>query len=232
MDTQNKKTDNNTDFLIKKTEKLVTALYMITSFLNDSEPIKNSLRTNGIKLLSYIHNGPKESSARHNALRTIVHEMISLLQVSEVAGLLSTMNVSVLRDELKSLLESLVSTDSVTAIGGTAFLKKDFFAENKQETSARSPIPTIRPNTVVASRPSVQPTKVMKNVVRTNAAAVNRRTRIIDMLRSKGEIGVKDVAKIITDCSEKTLQRELLALVAEGVAIKRGERRWSTYRLA
>ena len=41
-------------FLNKKTEKLVTALYMVTSFLSDSEPLKWKLRENGVALLSGI----------------------------------------------------------------------------------------------------------------------------------------------------------------------------------
>jgi hypothetical protein len=42
---------------------------------------------------------------------------------------------------------------------------------------------------------------------------------------------VKDVSAVVKDCSEKTLQRELLALVAQGVLKKEGERRWSSYVL-
>jgi len=42
---------------------------------------------------------------------------------------------------------------------------------------------------------------------------------------------VKDFAKVITDISEKTIQRELLDLVQRGVIKKEGERRWSRYSL-
>jgi len=59
-----------------------------------------------------------------------------------------------------------------------------------------------------------------------------RRDRILSLLRLKGKVSVRDVSEVIKDCSEKTLQRELVALVKDGVLKKEGERRWSTYSLA
>ena len=42
---------------------------------------------------------------------------------------------------------------------------------------------------------------------------------------------IKDIVMSITGCSEKTIQRELSALVAQGVLKKIGEKRWSRYEL-
>ncbi len=64
------------------------------------------------------------------------------------------------------------------------------------------------------------------------AAQKDRRASILGILQRKDKISVRDVVDVIKDCSEKTLQRELLALVAQGVLVKEGERRWSVYRLA
>ncbi len=60
----------------------------------------------------------------------------------------------------------------------------------------------------------------------------SRRLEILSILQKKDAITIKDVAEVITDCSEKTLQRELLSMVESGVLKKQGERRWSTYSLA
>lgn len=59
----------------------------------------------------------------------------------------------------------------------------------------------------------------------------DRRAIILSMLQKKDSITVKDVSLEIKDCSEKTLQRELLSLVAQGILTKHGERRWSAYSL-
>ena len=55
--------------------------------------------------------------------------------------------------------------------------------------------------------------------------------KIKDRIKEKDKINVKDVTKVVRDCSEKTLQRELVSLVGKGVLVKEGERRWSTYSL-
>ena len=43
---------------------------------------------------------------------------------------------------------------------------------------------------------------------------------------------IKDVSPLISGCSEKTIQRELLAMVYAGILRKMGEKRWSRYSLA
>jgi DeoR/GlpR family transcriptional regulator of sugar metabolism len=58
-----------------------------------------------------------------------------------------------------------------------------------------------------------------------------RRIIIMDTARQKREINVRDVAEKIRGVSEKTIQRELLAMVAEGILAKKGEKRWSTYSI-
>ena len=60
----------------------------------------------------------------------------------------------------------------------------------------------------------------------------DRRARIIDLLKSKDRLMIKDFLSVVTGVSEKTIQRELLKMVAMGVLKKEGERRWSRYSIA
>ena len=57
----------------------------------------------------------------------------------------------------------------------------------------------------------------------------NRKNIILNTIQKKGSVTIKDISAVVRDCSEKTIQRELLALVGERVLIKEGERRWSVY---
>ena len=52
------------------------------------------------------------------------------------------------------------------------------------------------------------------------------------MLKGGAKLTIKDFAKNIKDCSDKTIQRELISMVTSGVLKKEGERRWSKYFLA
>lgn len=54
--------------------------------------------------------------------------------------------------------------------------------------------------------------------------------RILEVVRKRGGASIKDIAAEVTDCGEKTIQRELATLIEEGLVRKEGERRWSIYK--
>lgn len=59
-----------------------------------------------------------------------------------------------------------------------------------------------------------------------------RQTLILSTISARGESSIKDLTDVIKGCSEKTIQRELIALVDSGSLLKTGERRWSRYSIA
>lgn len=59
----------------------------------------------------------------------------------------------------------------------------------------------------------------------------DRREQVIALLKKIGKAKIRDIAKGIPGCSEKTIQRELAALVLNGIAHKSGDRRWTVYEL-
>jgi len=67
---------------------------------------------------------------------------------------------------------------------------------------------------------------------RVNIIKNKRRDTILQILKDKRELTIKDISLKITDCSEKTIQRELVSMLHLGILKKTGERRWSKYSLA
>ena len=61
---------------------------------------------------------------------------------------------------------------------------------------------------------------------------VDRASRIKTVLEAKPAATIKDISEVITDVSEKTIQRELNSLIEKGQVIREGERRWSKYSVA
>jgi len=59
-----------------------------------------------------------------------------------------------------------------------------------------------------------------------------RQRNILEILKGQGNLTIKDFSKVMRDCSEKTIQRELIELVGKGIVRKEGERRWSRYSLS
>ena len=82
--------DESFVFVYKKTEKLATAMYMITNLFSDNEPIKWSLRKNVSELLSFMVGYknvlPVALSDFANDARTRVLEIVSLFEISYRSG--------------------------------------------------------------------------------------------------------------------------------------------------
>jgi DeoR/GlpR family transcriptional regulator of sugar metabolism len=58
-----------------------------------------------------------------------------------------------------------------------------------------------------------------------------RRDQIIAVIKRKKYVSIKDITLFVRNISEKTIQREIVAMVEEGVLKKEGNKRWSTYSL-
>ena len=95
--------DKNFIFVHQKTEKLVSAIFILTNFLPNEESLKWSLRNLGSTLLkltidlkqeSFMSSGNTQSS-----LSDTILEIASLLEVAQFAGLISAMNVTILHRE-------------------------------------------------------------------------------------------------------------------------------------
>lgn len=65
-----------------------------------------------------------------------------------------------------------------------------------------------------------------------NLQIKDRKQSILDVVRSHKNASMQDIQKFVTDCSEKTLQREMVALIAAGMIRKVGDKRWATYHIA
>jgi hypothetical protein len=91
-------------------------------------------------------------------------------------------------------------------------------------TTPRVPAPLQMPRATISESGIIER-------ARPDVGRDDRRKIILALIKQKPSLTVKDIAKSIPGVSEKTIQRELLAMVAEAILIKRGERRWSTYSL-
>jgi hypothetical protein len=241
--------DPYVEYTVKKTEKIIKATYLLTNFLDVREPLKWALREMSLKLLQKI------SSTAHIRLpdrEKTVLEIIStakefglLVETAEAAGFMSDMNAQVLRGELQ-LLASFVEERYQDRFTMTSLLqlREEFFHVEQPASdsvlynnmSFTKPIDK-RTNTVVQNltnkfspKPITHPiSQVAKGQVPTDRS--QRQQIIIETAKSIGSFSIKDISHKIQNCSEKTIQRELLDMVKDGILTKEGERRWSKYAL-
>jgi len=238
-------------YIYKKTEKLVTAVYMITNFIKDNEPLKWRIREKALELLSLnvslstvSLSDRKDLLKRYQAYST---EIVSLSSISYHAGLISEMNFEILKREFTNLASTIEKDENKKANEETVILSPSFFdepaapqhlPEAARETKTEAGSVLYKRQEVPARMTMVQQQPVTKDIPQTPRPSKKveskneRQEAILKVLSHKNRLSVKDFTDTIKGVSEKTIQRELLSMVSLGVLKKEGERRWSTYSLA
>lgn len=231
--------DTGFNYLYQKTEKITTAIYLITNFLSSNEPIKWQIRSSVMQLLRDMMSlGTVSMSSRTGLVRKISIDLFSthsLFNIAFQSGFISQMNYSLLNEELENLISFFneynadqLSTES------RLFEEKDFKVNlPKGQVNRRDFNIKDEGNKMDMSVKDIKDRykRQGSNVLNKRGNNKERRDKILEILKNKSNVSVKDISKEVTDCSEKTLQRELIAMVEEGVIVKEGERRWSRYSL-
>ncbi len=226
--------DKSFIFIYKKTEKLATALYMVTNLFGDSEPMKWTLRSKVSSLLSFILSFKDVLKFREqeflNLLKNNILEIVSLLEIANFSGLVSDMNFRILKDEFLNLIHFASSFEKKDVSSVKFGFEKNFFDihENKAVEMVNSEKSFIKTSNV---QYSLKDKNTVNNVVNDVTKKSNRQNSIISILAKNDNITIGTISQIIKDCSEKTIQRELINLIDRGLVKKTGERRWSRYSL-
>lgn len=125
--------DNYLLFIYKKIERVVSALYLVSNLLSDNEPLKWQFRNLGTSMISNVLSLTSSpllvSTVTHELISELVR-LLSLLDISSVAGLISEMNFSILKKEIEHLLETLKSRGFSKPLGDGKrdVLDRQFFA--------------------------------------------------------------------------------------------------------
>lgn len=245
------------DFALKKTEKLVMALYMVTDGADMDEALGKKIRLLAVDLMSDIHHLSSlyktQKSLSIISTQSKITEILSFIGIGETIGFISEMNASILKNEFTILSDELVrfevenksktmnlSKDSKTVIDRFVIDKDSLFVslptyqkvhQLPDFTDAnyyKRYVKDINKDNVLYKKESLLQDKKDNKI---QVSREERRKQIIDFLKDKNFVSVRDISETIIDCSEKTLQRELNELVSQGKVLKEGEKRWSRYKI-
>lgn len=213
----------------RRAERIASALHLVTNHIADHEPLRASIRSLGVRLLERmleLRSGFRVStSERGQSVLAEIREGISLVRLLAISGYISTQNA-------QALVEALDDLGSLIVVSQRSNLAEQVIFSRAELTP---PVQTDMSNI----RGSINRTeRVKKSVVRDSNKPVvqgqsskERGERIMDILRSGGVLGIKDIAMNLPQYSEKMIQRELVDLVETGKARKTGEKRWSRYEI-
>lgn len=128
--------DSSISLSYKKTNKLTTALYMVTDIMDREEPLRNKLRTLGVEILSDI------TSARGTVITVTVinriQEILYFLDIAETLELISRMNSRVLKNEFLELRKALQEYKDSTSLFAGKNTLSEFFLEEQRFSAVAS----------------------------------------------------------------------------------------------
>jgi DNA-binding transcriptional ArsR family regulator len=234
-------------YIFKKTEKIACAVFYICEHTDKGQG-------GAVAALSLIDAAKRALDA---ALRTLscrwytasseLHAFLHALVALE-SNVRLAQSVALMQEEVADLLSLEIETVARALRRYLAYEKvgaPDFGSFNVAETGGRAPWMTeaatrdhadsVRGRTAergdraASSAGSGTPGVA---VGQSKGQREERRKALKDILSYKRQSTIKDISEKMSDTSEKTLQRELISMVEDGLVIKEGERRWSRYSLA
>ena len=258
-----------------KTDKLITALYMVTDVMDRDEPLRNKLRSLGVNIIS-----DTNSTSLRTSINKSINEVLSLLDIAFTVGMISDMNCSILKKEFNKLKQS-VEEPNQSQLSGRQVSLSGFFTEeddssvvedNGQQEDVHyisnkfsNRIGVQKGSTLMSALSKFQTSNKVSQTYNKNnftsrsegfnrntspsmsgnfdALKKQRRESISKIIKANPISGgdkslghsIKDIMSALKnsgeECGEKTLQRELVSMVNDGVLKKTGEKRWSKYFL-
>ncbi len=235
----------------KKAEKITTALYMVTDLISPEDPMRGRIRTATLAILSdtrglsYAVTG----DLYFHIARIISKswEVVSLMEVSVVVGFISDMNYGVLKNALidfigdlrnRQRIEGFHNMRDLKIADGEAAnfsLKSDFFKVEETELLEEKRTPPVIKDKLSYKG---QTEKKMSFITTPKVASAkepfkmdDRKEKILELIKEKKDISIKDIVSSFPDYSQKTILRDLNALVGEAKINKTGEKRWSRYHI-
>jgi len=233
-----------------RAQKIVAALYLLTNHIDVENLIRTEIRTSATLMLKAVLFNSKIDDFKNSIL--------SFLSVAVLTKEMSAENASIIGEELRNLKTTYTQVSEPVLSNIFIHDKERILAEVKetkdthvvssgelQETrlqaqgqvavkisETKDSYPMQKPKQIETTNQLIQRQSHDQNMANKKDEKKARRTRVLEHL-SKTELKtIKDVSKFFTDCSEKTIQRELNDLVEERFIVRVGDRRWSTYKLA
>lgn len=223
-------------YLFKKVERISIALYLCTNHLADDVSLKTNIRSVAdilIKDILFINRGQSNLNSTTKIKEDFL-ELRTLLNFSVNSNLISITNVNILLDEINKLNKEIENHKDIL-IGDTEFKKSFFVVESRQKISENISDSSSDykghkgHNNLEKDIDKKEENKEISKGQNLNSEPSSRTEDIMKIIKDNGKVTIKDISTRIKNCSEKTIQRELLKMVSLNLIKKEGERRWSTY---
>jgi|GEM_PF-982265 len=232
-----------------KTQKIVTALYLVSDLIDEEDPLRKDVRNLAVSLSALVGSiaieSPSQAKKTITEAQNYIDRILNVLKVCVSVGFVSDMNFKVIseylvfvRDDLNQKY-GLINSQSLLASSFHnkaihEFVLPESITQNKptpkpvqKTTPEKNTVPFVQKDTIKKTDEVFQ-----KDIQKGQESNNQRLEKIISIIQTKGEVSAGDVSLEFPELSEKTIQRMLIKLVETGKLSKTGEKRWSRYSIA
>lgn len=204
-------------YIFKKTERIVSVIFYITHTVKNeghNEGHVADIEAAARQVHDVVLNSLQERAhVAEDAIRASAHALVTLeskAKVAQVSGVITQDVLQVVSGEIDAVLR-----------GMNKYVNDESVALQTDEVPQATPVKRTSQSSEVTNQVTPNlPSGTDKNT---------RRARILTVIEAKGEATIKDISEVINDVSEKTIQRELTAMIEDNIVKRQGERRWSKY---
>lgn len=252
-------TKDNTKDGNGKGQKILAAVYLVSAHLSDSDPIKQGLRSTAVQLVTQTFSRPSlgvhgilghSQSTSHSTSDTQSSFLIlqELLNAAVLARLITEKNASIIileaRYFARSIDNSQYEVEQDTTVEALFAVDQQALqtSHNQSYSQARNSYSQTH-NRSHSQHSAKQPAQSLSQSFHApsdtssyaspqasfNTRDGSRSEIILSFIEQQQSASIKDIVTLFPDVSEKTVQRELIALLQAGKISKKGEKRWSVY---
>jgi hypothetical protein len=201
-----------------KTDKLITALYMVTDIIDKDEPLRNKLRTLGAGIISDMHLVQQNNAEQAMSfIQDKISELMSFLDIASAVSIISEMNCNILRKEFSKLSYSIKeASDKAETLNNRRVNLSEIFTEEDPATSSPEDSSTTRYQTLsvrpaFSARPGIghpNPTRIgvqnggtllkaLSGVAVSDRKINHSSAEVFEALKRQRQEGIKGIIKTI-----------------------------------
>jgi hypothetical protein len=226
----------------RRSERIAAAIFLLTNHVPTEEILRLKARTLATDLLTEVLSLLDEmratNSDRARVFKATIRELISHMRLLSVAGYISSQNVESVTEALDELPAFLATSqrsnlsESVSVNRDDLIDVRDVGVRNIPRVSEEKLKKDITDTSNRTHRGENRESASSSESVAEQSNKLTLRSQaILEVLRTGGELAIRDIASNLPEYSEKMIQRELAELVEKGRVKKVGMKRWSRYSI-
>ncbi len=208
-------------YIYRKSERIAKSALLVLPAFKDNKALKASVERVSVEL---IEASTRPLAELRERLLPALLSYSSALEIAKTGKILSEMNANLIQREVNAFLHEVSGLEDSRILlpDDVSFSTLSKYVSKTDAVSVKIPIRHKDSN--------------RQNIDNGHNGGMNgkrngRRDVVLNILKDNGPSFIKDISTHIRDVSEKTIQRELQALVSLNLVKKRGERRWTVYEL-